>query len=197
VTERDKAVDAFYATPTTEAPAKSPASIYNMPSTPAAPNGPRPAHQVFYDPVKTLAGPGSIVRSNLDRLGDSGVMTVEEGEAHVQTFASLALHEVGLPDVDAQRLHTLYTDVRLAPPSEERVLKWAEESRRSLRERFGAVEAQRLVTQVQALVDQHPALKKMFDEAGGLGAHPEVIDMLVDRALGRSGPTTAVPIGRL
>ena len=145
---------------------------------PAHPPTPRRSHaEILFGDVELDLG----LEDNMRTIADVEGLTTAQQAAELREFATVVMHDVGLERPDARLLHEVYTKRRLAGDSDEWVAQaheWAKTSRRQLRERYGAEQAEVLLTQLDAYAVAHPALQEIL--AGGVGAHPDVVAMFAE-----------------
>lgn len=119
-----------------------------------------------------------ILKPGLELIGDTYGISAPDLDAHrVETSKIMA--ELEVEPAMADTLHTLYAHHVVKPADAETVQNWGKESRKMLRETYGAD----LESRVQTAMEYVKA-KGMTDilNVTGLGSNPVVVKELVERA---------------
>ena len=132
--------------------------------------------------AKLYDAPGmykSSLADGFNRLRDASGMSAEDADtwsaALAEDFAS-----GGIPTTEAQRLHAQIVRRQINPPTEDDIFEWETETRRTMRERYGAKAEDNLAT-VREFIAERPALWTLLERTG-LTMHPETVLGLVERA---------------
>jgi hypothetical protein len=121
------------------------------------------------------------IKHDVGRIGDARAWTSEQRDEALATF-SRAFHDAKLSSSEASIITGHLAATVKEPPDQETVDGWAAESRRMLRERYGSdAEAVRRLGVITEFVRNRPTLAVMLKETG-VGAHPDVIKRLAERA---------------
>lgn len=120
---------------------------------------------------------------NLTRLGDTLGMSIEEQTVERGEFSDIARRAGLFPGV-ARAIHDAWTSTRLAAPvdeaEEDEQLRQANtETRRALREQWGAKDAEDLLQRAQKFVKQHPKLATILS-TGNIGSRKVIVQALVE-----------------
>lgn len=125
----------------------------------------------------------SALDPNLTKLGDVTGMPIEQQKVERREFSAIA-RQAGLFPGVAKAIHNAWTSARLAPPmdeaEEDNQLREANtETRRALREKWGAEDAEDLLARAQKFVGQHPRLAEILS-TGGIGSRKEIVLALTE-----------------
>ncbi len=120
---------------------------------------------------------------NLRRLGDGLGMSIAEQTAERREFSAIARNTGLFPRV-ARSIHDAWTSARLASPrdeaqEDERLRQANTETRRALREQWGAKDAEDLLQRAQKFVKQHPKLAAILS-TGNIGSQKAIVQALVE-----------------
>lgn len=147
----------------------------------------------FYDQETFKPEPGEffsmegMLKTTLDRnltsLGDGLGMSIEEQIAERKQFSAIARNAGLFPGV-ARAIHDAWTSARLQPvvdeADEHRSLGQANtETRRALREQWGAKDAEDLLQRAQKFVKQNPKLASILS-TGNIGSRKAIVQALVE-----------------
>lgn len=156
--------------------------LFGEKATTASPRpAPAPTPKSHGDILFPNSALGLDLDDNMARIADVEGLTTAQQAEELRGFASIA-KQFGLERHEARRLHDVYMKRRLTGDTDEwaaQAQHWATASRRSLRERFGASEAESLITELDALANTHPGLQRILE--GGVGAHPDVVTMFAEQ----------------
>lgn len=152
---------------------------------PAAPSTELPAPAAPGEAAKTEAAIfypklyDETMRPGLTEVADMDSNTPEETEAIRATLAG-EFHALALTPPEARTLLDSMVKLSKEPATPEQRNAWAEETRRAMRQQYGAAAPERLAA-ARALVAKTPALRDALNESG-LGNRTDIVMMLAERA---------------
>lgn len=117
---------------------------------------------------------------SLDYFSDHVEITQDQRKAAISEAATV-FSDARVPPEEAARLHGHIVRHAVAPADDATREAWATESRRELRERYGAAEAERRLKVARTFIANRPGLRDLLN-ATGVGSHPDLVLSLADRA---------------
>lgn len=137
------------------------------------------ASALFRDPDVVTKSYAPVLRTSADRLRDATGMSESEVNTHLQDVATF-FDDAGITNDAAASLHSIMVHHLTNPVEDGTFDEWQTESRRLLREQYGAADADRRLNAVRAFVDARPTLKGKLNQSG-VGSHPRLVLALAER----------------